>query len=403
MGSPQDLTTLGIDPLVAAAATSAPEFIPAGDDRPATLVIATGDRRRTALLEDALVAAARRVGASPLAPRLVEDTRLPLTAFGVASEQFTGRLYRTGFDLALPADTLVADYGSVELRLAAAYAPGLDDASDLGVVVNGQRVATLPFGVDNGQIFKARMIELPLSAFRPGPNRVEIEARTPRAGDADCNPNMQISGAPRFLMMAGSSIAVPALARMARLPDLSGTLASGRTGAGRAGPLRIAPAAFDAATLSAAGTLYLAIALAAPEIPPLEFVATDASDPRGALVVGAAADLPPGLAALVASTAARSPVPTPGVRPCRTGSTTPSRALPPPGRTPACCSPAASTPRTPAAPGPATTPCSTPGAARSSRPRPGWALPAACRIFWAACAIWAARRRRWLSMTAPRW
>ncbi|WP_333825318.1 cellulose biosynthesis cyclic di-GMP-binding regulatory protein BcsB [Pinisolibacter sp.] len=224
---------------------------------------------------------------------IASGERVQLAELGVASKEFNGRLFRVGFDLRLPADLYPADYAKVQLKLAGGLAPGLDRAARLTVRVDGQQAAGQPLVAPNGEVFEGRTLSIPLSAFKPGHNRVEIEAAVPAAADKTCDPAVQIDGAKRFLFVDRSELVFPNFARLARLPDLAAT-ASGVLGrlSPDARPTLYVPHP-DLAALSAAATFATRIAVAAGrvEAQPIVF-RNPAVDAPSAVVVGALADLP---------------------------------------------------------------------------------------------------------------
>lgn len=226
--------------------------------------------------------------------------RLTLADLGLRSTEFSGRLFRTGFDLRLPADLWAADYAKVAVRLAGGHAAGLDRASRLTIRVNGRQAAGVPIVAPHGEVFTDRTLQVPLSAFRPGPNRVEIEATLADASDRICDPAAQIDGAERFLLIDRTEIVFPTFARIARLPDLAAT------GAGVLGELapELRPILFvprpDAGTLAAAATFQTRVAVAAGriDVPPVAF-RNPTPDTPSATVVGAFSDLPATIAGAV--------------------------------------------------------------------------------------------------------
>jgi len=212
---------------------------------------------------------------------------------GATSSEFAGRLFRTAVDLRLPADFYAADYAKVDLKLSGGYAPGLDRASRLTIRVNGRQIAGAPLNAHDGEIFTDRLMRLPLSAFRPGRNRLEIEASVPAADDKTCDPTLQIDGSKRFLFVDRSEIAFPTFARAARLPDLSAT------GAGVLGTLgddlrpKIWTPHPDGRTLSAVATLLTRVATVSGrvDVPDVAYRNPPTDEPS-AWVIGAFADLP---------------------------------------------------------------------------------------------------------------
>lgn len=226
--------------------------------------------------------------------------RVRLSEVGVASSEFSGRLYRASAHLRLPADLYAADYAKVIVRLAGGYAPGLDASARLTVRVNGRQTAGAPLTARGGEIFTDRSLQLPLSAFRPGHNHLEIEAAVPHGDDRICDVGGQIEGPKRFLLTDATEIRFPTFARVARLPDLAATAAGVLSDLDDARRPSIYVPHPDAATLSATATFLARVAAAGErvDVPPIVF-RNPPSDAPSALVFGAFADLPMTVAAAV--------------------------------------------------------------------------------------------------------
>lgn len=185
-----------------------------------------------------------------------------LSDLGYKPEPFTGRLFRTSFQAVMPADFYPGDYGAVTLKLSAATAPKLAPGAQLLVRINDKAVTSHGLIDPNGTILKDKILDIPLRAFRPGMNTVDILAELPREEDKLCDPLVRDESKPRFLLLDETSISVPALARAGRVPDLAAL-------AGRAYPFS-GSSAFDLvvgaaspAQLSAAATLLTRLALSA--------------------------------------------------------------------------------------------------------------------------------------------
>lgn len=226
--------------------------------------------------------------------------RVRLNEVGVASGEFSGRLYRASAHLRLPADLYAADYAKVIVRLDGGYAPGLDSAARLTVRVNGRQTAGAPLTARGGEIFTDRSLQLPLSAFRPGHNHLEIEAAVPHPDDRTCDVGAQIEGPKRFLLTEATEIRFPTFARIARLPDLAATAAGVLSDLDDARRPSLYVPHPDTATLSAAATFLARVAAAGEriDVPPIVF-RNPPSDAPSALVFGAFADLPVTIAAAV--------------------------------------------------------------------------------------------------------
>lgn len=236
---------------------------------------------------------AGRAARTALAGRAIDSGgRITLAEIGVVERAFSGRLLRTAFDLRLPADVAPGDYGKVELKLVGGHAPGLDRTSRLTVRVDGHIVVGLPLTSADGEVFADRTLHLPFSAFRPGANRVEIEARVTTPADrSTCDTTAAREAPPRFLLGPATEIGFPTFARAARVPDLSAT------GAGvlavlapEERPVVHLPRA-DAASLSAAATLLARIATTAGRVQDLAVSFRAPEEHGSALLFATAADL----------------------------------------------------------------------------------------------------------------
>lgn len=188
--------------------------------------------------------------------RLDAGKTATLKDMGFRSETFAGRMMRTRFDMTMPADFYPADYGSVALKLSAATAPGLEPQSQMLVRVNDVVINAFPFRNTDGQNFDEKLIELPLRAFRPGVNRVEMLAELPRASDQACAPDTRDEDKPRYILLDKTSFSVPELARVTRLPDL-GAMAGAAYPYGDGKPF---PVYLDQATPETAGAALTLLA-----------------------------------------------------------------------------------------------------------------------------------------------
>ena len=185
-----------------------------------------------------------------------------LSDAGYRSRPFAGRLFRTRFEIDMPADFYPADYDSMDFYLSGATAPGLLPSAQFLVRVNDRVVTSFPFRDTGGQTFRDQRIELPLRAFRPGANRVELLAELPTAADAACRPAERQEDKPRFVLLEESRIEIPALARIGRLPDLS-AFAGAAYPYADGKPFTLQVESQDARELSAALTTLARLSLAA--------------------------------------------------------------------------------------------------------------------------------------------
>ena len=232
---------------------------------------------------------------------------LTLRDLGVPSQEFSGRLFRTGFDVLLPPDFYPADYGAMTIRLDAAYTAGLDRGSQILVRVNGHDAASLPLGERAGDAFRQRPVTVPLGSLRPGLNHIALEAQLGTAADKGCDAATTVAvttgtgagaAGKRFALLDSTSVELPAIARIARMPSLSATAAAGfpyteGTAARRAPSLLYLPHP-DADAVSAAATLLSRAAVAAGGLIDTRLALGRNVDLKGpALMVAAFGDLSP--------------------------------------------------------------------------------------------------------------
>jgi hypothetical protein len=221
--------------------------------------------------------------------RLNGGERVKLRDLGFSSQEFSGRLFRAGFNVVMPPDFYPADYAKAFVDVAGGYAPGLARGAQIVVSVNGRNAVSFKLAKASGEAFKHNPMPLPLGSMQPGLNRIEIEAHLPVESDTACDPMAANSGAKRFLFLDETEIEIPRLARIARMPDLSVTA----TGAfpfshGQTRPL-LSVLSPSRETVSAAATLAAHLAIAAGR--PIDFrlsLAEPAAGEGPALVVAPA-------------------------------------------------------------------------------------------------------------------
>jgi hypothetical protein len=188
------------------------------------------------------------------------EKQFTLKDAGIRSSSFGGRLMRTHFNVVMPADFYAAEYATFDLRLSAATAPGLDPSSQMLVRVNDRIVNSFPFRNTDGQNFNGKLIELPLRAFHPGVNKVEMLAELPNAADKACAPQKRNDARPRYVLLDNTTFSVPPLARVTRLPDLAAFAGDAYPyGAGK--PFNIYLRGADSHSASAAMTVLARLAM----------------------------------------------------------------------------------------------------------------------------------------------
>jgi hypothetical protein len=236
---------------------------------------------------------------TPEVPVMSGEGRLTLAALGLPTTEFTGRRFRTSFDVALPNDLYAEAYGHATLYLDAAYSKDVLPGSHVDVFVNGEIAATTPIADRGGGIFRHREIEVPLRAFQPGVNEVAIEAVVPTSADLACLPGSTASGDSRFVLFDTSEFGMPDFGRAAQFPDLSALAGTGYPLAGTSGAVSLILGSADADTYSAAATFIARIALLAGRPFDVGPVSGAGNASRFGLYVGAISQLPRSIAAEV--------------------------------------------------------------------------------------------------------
>ncbi len=205
--------------------------------------------------------------------RIEGGQRVKLRDMGLASQEFSGRLFKAAFNLIMPPDFYAADYGKAILDLAGGYSAGLTNAAQIVVSVNGRNAVSQKLPKSGGEVFKQNPIPLQLGHLRPGLNRIEIEAQVPVAEDEACDPLAAINGRKRFLFLDTTEIEMPLIARIARVPDLAITATGGFPFTGGARPNLYVPAP-DRHAIAASATFAAHLAIAAGNIVDFRFAVT---------------------------------------------------------------------------------------------------------------------------------
>lgn len=274
-------------------------------DMESRLLAAISGPMKASLVSGKLAAGHGRIKINP-------STTYRLSDAGYESRAFAGRLSRTGFDMVMPSDFYPGDYATIGLKLHAATSPGLNYTAQFLVRVNDRVVTSYPFRKREGEQFDGKLIELPLRAFRPGVNKIELIAELPIEADAACTPARK-DDQPRFILLDKTEISVPALARVGRLPDIAALAGNAYPFAGEK-PFDIAIERPDEKSVGAAMTMLTRLALSAGSPLPADIVLGKASPSRSALVIAtdnAFADLgTTGKTAFIVEETAPDPLPT---------------------------------------------------------------------------------------------
>lgn len=244
------------------------------------------------------VASSRRASLStqswhtPDVPMFFGSGKASFSDLGVPTQEFSGRRMKVDFSIGVPADFYADAYGHITLLLDAAYSDKVSPGSHIDVYVNDNIAATVPVTTDRGEILRHLPIPVAMRHFRPGDNKISLEAILLTQADAVCAPGAPASTDSRFVIFDSSEVVVPTFARVGRIPDLSAT-------SGTAFPYRVKepiPLVVDSTqpeTLSAATTLLARMSVAAGYPIPVDPTVTAAAiSNRQAILVGPVSQLP---------------------------------------------------------------------------------------------------------------
>ena len=227
-------------------------------------------------------------------PLLSGETALSFASLGVPTGEFSGRRFRTGFDVGIPSDFYADAYGEARILLDAAYSAEVLPGSHIDIYVNGNIASTVPITRRNGGILRHLPIRVTMRHFRPGPNRIDIEAVLMTRSDAVCAPGASARDEPRFALFDSSEFRMPAFARIARLPDLAALAGTGFPYSRQPDPIALYLDRLDSNTLSTSATFLAKVAVSSgralrvrPESSAL------AIGERNAILIGTISQLPP--------------------------------------------------------------------------------------------------------------
>ncbi|WP_440983830.1 cellulose biosynthesis cyclic di-GMP-binding regulatory protein BcsB [Shinella sumterensis] len=247
--------------------------------------------RPLGILREALSVRQRNATEMPL---VYGEATLTLAALGVRTGEFSGRRFRTGFDIGIPSDFYADAYGEATLLLDAAYAPDVLPGSHFDVYVNGNLASTVPFNSRNGGIFRHLPIRVTMRHLRPGPNRIDIEAILLTQADAVCAPGASALQEPRFALFDTSELRVPNFARIGQMPNLAALSGTAFPYNGQPEPAALYLDRLDSDTLSTGATFLGRLAVSggrALQVRP-ESSALAIGD-RNAILIGTLSQLPP--------------------------------------------------------------------------------------------------------------
>jgi hypothetical protein len=304
VGTPSELQPLFAVPMAAQTAALAtfatdprsgqPVLLITGPSWPAIstaidTIVSTTDRSTT-VRRDAL---ATQRWAAPDAPLIFADRTIPFSQLGVKSTEFSGRRFRTNFNIAVPADFYANAYGEATVLLDAAYTQSVLPGSHVDVYVNGNIASTLPITSTGGGIFRHLPIRVTMRHFKPGLNTVSLEAILLTNEDEICVPGTTAGTGPRFALFDTSEFHMPDFARVGQRPNLAALAGTGYPYSRAPTPTPIFIDRIDSDTLSAAATLLGRMALVAGRPIDIEPAASPAAiGERDAIFIGSISQMP---------------------------------------------------------------------------------------------------------------
>ncbi|WP_416067206.1 cellulose biosynthesis cyclic di-GMP-binding regulatory protein BcsB [Rhizobium sp. ZK1] len=230
---------------------------------------------------------------APDAPLLFADTRIPLSQLGIRTVDFSGRRFRTSFNIAVPADFYANSYGEAKILLDAAYSSQVLPGSHVDIYVNGNIASTVPIATTNGGIFRQLPIRVTMRHFKPGLNSIAIEAVLMTADDVACAPGATASQTPRFALFDTSEFHMPDFARVGQRPNLAAMAGTSYPYGRSPQPTPLLIDRTDADTLSATATLLGQLAIAAGHPIAIETVASPGViGDRNAIFIGSISQMP---------------------------------------------------------------------------------------------------------------
>jgi hypothetical protein len=286
------LATFATDPR-----SGAPVLLVTGPSWPAIstaieTIVSTTDRAPT-IRRDAL---STQRWSAPDAPMIFSARTLPFSQLGVKSTEFSGRRFRTSFNIAVPADFYANAYGEATVLLDAAYTQTVLPGSHVDIYVNGNIASTLPITSTGGGIFRHLPIRVTMRHFKPGLNTVSLEAILMTKEDELCVPGTTAGAGPRFALFDTSEFHMPDFARVGQRPNLAALAGTGYPYGRATQPTPLFIDRVDADTLSATATLLGQMALVAGRPIDIEPAASPgAIGERDAIFVGSISQMPQGV------------------------------------------------------------------------------------------------------------
>ncbi|KAA0968444.1 cellulose biosynthesis cyclic di-GMP-binding regulatory protein BcsB [Aureimonas fodinaquatilis] len=164
---------------------------------------------------------------APDAPFLLGQSSVELSSAGVATSEFSGRRFRTGFNIGVPSDFYAKAYGEAQLLLDAAYSQEILPGSHFDIYVNGNMATTVPLGSRQGEVLRQLPVKITMQHFVPGLNEITLEAVLLTEQDTVCAPGTTASNAVRFALFDTSRFVMPDFARIGTRPNLGAMRGTG--------------------------------------------------------------------------------------------------------------------------------------------------------------------------------
>lgn len=229
----------------------------------------------------------------PDVPIFFEAGRKRFSELGVPTQEFAGRLFKTDFSIGVPSDFYADSYGHVTLLLDAAYSEEVQPGSHIDVYVNDNIAATVPITATGGEILRHLPVNVTMRHFRPGDNKISIEAVLRTKADSVCAPGATASSSSRFVLFDSSELVMPNFARIGRTPNLGAVAGTGFPYSRAASPIPLVVDNAQPEILSSAVSLLARMSVAAGRPIPVDVTAAVATvTDRDAIFVGAISQIP---------------------------------------------------------------------------------------------------------------
>ncbi|MFN3397609.1 MAG: cellulose biosynthesis cyclic di-GMP-binding regulatory protein BcsB [Sulfurimicrobium sp.] len=233
-------------------------------------------------------------------PRMVYPNQtIAFSQLGFKTVSFAGMFGKKDLDFTLPPDLFAPDNSMAHLKLRFAYGAGLREDSVLNIFLNGRFQSAIALNARDGGYFRDYDVAIPLTSFKPGSNVVTFSAAMMPLITGRClainTENL------RLTLFDDSRLELPNAANIASLPDLALLQRTGFPYTRKPYGAQSVFVITQADPASAASAWMVAAKLAQIQKLPLldarwQIGATLPGDAANAVVIGAAASLPPELA-----------------------------------------------------------------------------------------------------------